>query len=101
MTGRNGLFIDGDWRAPAVERWLDVDSPSTEERIGRVALGAVADMEASIVAARRAFASGPWPQLPLDRLITRRYDLDQVETALTDMDGGSGRGVIIFEGAQA
>ncbi|MDQ1488304.1 MAG: hypothetical protein QOJ23_818 [Actinomycetota bacterium] len=35
-------------------------------------------------------------RLPLDRLITRRYDLDQVDTALADMDGGSGRGVIVF-----
>jgi Zn-dependent alcohol dehydrogenase len=35
-------------------------------------------------------------RLPLDRLITRRYDLDQVDAALADMDGGSGRGVIVF-----
>ncbi|HEY4408753.1 MAG TPA: alcohol dehydrogenase catalytic domain-containing protein [Acidimicrobiia bacterium] len=38
-------------------------------------------------------------RLPLDRLITRRYDLDQIDTALADMEGGSGRGVITFGGA--
>ena len=94
MTGETGLFIDGGWRAPAVERCLDVDSPSTEERIGRVALGGVADMEAAIAAARRAFDAGPWPQLPIDerRALIRRAgelldaradDLDRIITADT------------------
>lgn len=35
-------------------------------------------------------------RLPLDRLVTRRYDLDQVDTALTDMENGCGRGVIVL-----
>lgn len=43
-----------------------------------------------------AFMAG---QFPLDRLITRRYDLDEIETALSDVSGNPGRGVIIFPGA--
>lgn len=46
-----------------------------------------------IPAALEAFVAG---RLPLDRLITRRYDLDQIDTALTDLHGSVGRGVIVF-----
>jgi alcohol dehydrogenase len=46
-----------------------------------------------IPAALDAFLAG---RLPLDRLITRRYDLDQIDTAFADLHGSVGRGVIIF-----
>lgn len=46
-----------------------------------------------IPAALDAFMAG---RLPLDRLITRRYDLDQIDTAFSDMAGQPGRGVIVF-----
>jgi Zn-dependent alcohol dehydrogenase len=49
-----------------------------------------------IPAALDAFMTG---QLPLDRLITRRYDLDEIDTALGDASGKPGRGVVVFPGA--
>ncbi|HLG69211.1 MAG TPA: alcohol dehydrogenase catalytic domain-containing protein [Chloroflexota bacterium] len=36
-------------------------------------------------------------KLPLDRLVTRRYPLEQVNEALAALDGSAGRGVISFE----
>jgi Zn-dependent alcohol dehydrogenase len=35
-------------------------------------------------------------RFPLDRLITRRYSLDGVADALGDLEGGTGRGMIVF-----
>jgi Zn-dependent alcohol dehydrogenase len=46
-----------------------------------------------IPAALDAFMAG---RLPLDRLITRTYDLSQIDTALADLHGCTGRGVVTF-----
>ena len=61
VTGR--FYIDGAWSAPSSSELLTLVSPVTEEITARVPAGAEADMGAAISAARRAFDSGPWPQL--------------------------------------
>lgn len=63
-TDIQGLYIDGDWVAPSagVETILN---PATEQAIGEAPVGAVAEVEQAIDAARRAFDQGPWPQLPV------------------------------------
>ena len=38
-------------------------------------------------------------RFPLDRLVTRRYDIDEIDTALGDASGKPGRGVVVFNGA--
>src|SRR5450755_3683410 len=49
------FYIDGAWVAPRTKRELDVVNPATEEVIGKVALGGPEDVDAAVVAARRAF----------------------------------------------
>ena len=49
-----------------------------------------------IPAALDAFMTG---RFPLDRLVTRRYDIDEIDTALGDAAGKPGRGVVVFNGA--
>ncbi|MGE3141990.1 MAG: aldehyde dehydrogenase family protein [Hyphomonadaceae bacterium] len=50
------FYIDGKWVAPAGQaRAHDVINPATEEVIGRVALGAKADVDRAVAAARAAF----------------------------------------------
>jgi aldehyde dehydrogenase (NAD+) len=62
------LFIGGDWVAPISSKVIDVESPATEEIIGRVPSGSPADIDAAVAAARHAFDSGPWPHLePAER----------------------------------
>jgi S-(hydroxymethyl)glutathione dehydrogenase / alcohol dehydrogenase len=52
-----------------------------------------------IPAALDAYMAG---QFPLDRLVSRRYALDQIDMAINDLHaGGSGRGVIVFDGEDA
>lgn len=57
------LFIDGQWMVPASSSTLSVVSPSTEKEIAVVAGAVQADVDRAVAAARRAFDSGPWPQL--------------------------------------
>jgi aldehyde dehydrogenase (NAD+) len=67
MTGQSGtmreylsFYIDGRWVDPVRLTTLDVDDPATEQVTGRIALGASADVDAAVRAARRAF--GTWSQ---------------------------------------
>ncbi len=58
------LFIGGQWVAPSSSAVIDVISPHTEERVGRVPEAKEADVDRAVAAARLAFDEGPWPRLP-------------------------------------
>jgi betaine-aldehyde dehydrogenase len=60
---RNLLYIDGAFVAPALGGFLEVIDPATEERFAEIAAGTDADVEAAVLAARRAFDQGPWPRM--------------------------------------
>ena len=49
------FYIDGKWVEPSTSRTLDVINPATEEVAGKIALGAQADVDAAVAAARKAF----------------------------------------------
>ncbi|MET9327671.1 aldehyde dehydrogenase [Tsukamurella sp. NPDC003166] len=57
------FYIGGAWRPAASAETVDVVSPTTDETIARVALGAPSDMDAAVAAARDAFDRGPWPRM--------------------------------------
>ncbi|GJN03539.1 hypothetical protein PR202_ga20994 [Eleusine coracana subsp. coracana] len=48
------LFIDGEWRAPALGRRIPVVNPSTEGHIGEIPAGTAEDIDAAVKAARAA-----------------------------------------------
>jgi aldehyde dehydrogenase (NAD+) len=54
------FYIDGQWVDPVEPRSLDVDNPTTEQVSGKIALGADADVDKAVKAARKAFAT--WSQ---------------------------------------
>ena len=54
------FYIDGQWVAPVEPKSLDVDNPTTEQVSGRIALGAAADVDKAVKAARKPFAT--WSQ---------------------------------------
>jgi succinate-semialdehyde dehydrogenase/glutarate-semialdehyde dehydrogenase len=56
------LFIDGAWVPPADGGGYEVINPATEEPVGHAPQAGVADAEAAIAAASRAFAS--WRRVP-------------------------------------
>ena len=51
------FYIDGEWVDPQSPNTLDVINPATEEICGRISIGAAADVDLAVAAARRAFAS--------------------------------------------
>src|ERR1700722_14381340 len=56
-------WIDGNWEDDDSERsWQSVD-PTTAELILAVPFGSAAQAERAVLAARRAFDSGPWSSL--------------------------------------
>ncbi|MEZ5562094.1 MAG: aldehyde dehydrogenase family protein [Gammaproteobacteria bacterium] len=57
MTDFRRFYIDGQWVDPQQARDFPVINPATEECIATISLGAVADVDRAVAAARRAFAS--------------------------------------------
>lgn len=53
-------YIDGRYVPPQSGAWLDCDNPFTTEVWGQVPRSNVADLEAAVAAASRAFREGPW-----------------------------------------
>ena len=51
------FYIDGNWVDPQSPNTLDVINPATEEICGRISIGAAADVDLAVAAAKRAFAS--------------------------------------------
>ncbi len=54
------FYIDGKWVEPVELKTLDVINPATEAVCGKIALGGAADVDAAVMAARRAFPA--WSQ---------------------------------------
>ncbi len=59
---RYGLFIDGDFVAPAKGRYFDTLNPANEEKLSRVAVASQPDVDKAVKAARKAYV-GPWSRM--------------------------------------
>ncbi|MFZ5571055.1 MAG: aldehyde dehydrogenase family protein [Thermodesulfobacteriota bacterium] len=57
MNIRDSVYMDGKWRKPSGNEWLEVENPCTETVVGRVAMGNTADVDTAVTAAGRAFES--------------------------------------------
>jgi len=67
VAKKYGLFIGGDFVAPASGKYFDTINPATEERLSRVALANNADVDKAVKAARKAY-NGAWSRMkPADR----------------------------------
>ncbi|MDT5094844.1 MAG: aldehyde dehydrogenase [Mycobacterium sp.] len=73
------LYIDGRWVEP--QGTYDDISPATEQTIGAAPDASLADVDAAIGAARRAFDTGPWGAAAPDE---RARCLNQLGTALLE-----------------
>ena len=70
MLEYDRLFIGGDWVPSVDSDVLEVRSPATGQVVGRVPMASAGDVDAAVVAARKAFDEGPWPQ-PVDGRASR------------------------------
>lgn len=76
MTRERELFIDGAWRPSLSGRRLEICDPASGERVGSSALADVADINAAVQAARKAFPG--WAATHADeraRILKRAADL--------------------------
>ncbi|MDD9805956.1 MAG: aldehyde dehydrogenase family protein [Gammaproteobacteria bacterium] len=72
------MLIGGQWMPSASGKTFDVVNPATEEVIAQVAEGESEDIDRAVKAARKAFESGPWPEMTPSargRMISRIGDL--------------------------
>src|ERR1700738_5057449 len=58
-----GMLIDGEWINSISGKTFETFNPATGEPLARVAEGDRADIDRAVKAARKAFESGPWPDL--------------------------------------
>lgn len=83
VPGLDKLFIGGRWETPATDAMVDVISPSTEELVTRVAEPSIADADAAVAAARKAFDEGPWPRMTMaERIEVCTRLADELEARL-------------------
>ncbi len=59
----HNLYINGQWRAPRNEQYDPAYDPATGQVLGYVAKANAEDTHDAILAARKAFDEGPWPQM--------------------------------------
>ena len=59
----NQLFINGEWVNSASGKTWSVMNPATGETLAHVALADAVDVDRAVIAARRAFDVGQWPQM--------------------------------------
>jgi phenylacetaldehyde dehydrogenase len=72
------LFIAGEWVDSLSTERISFEDPSTGSVIGSAAAGSAADIDRAVSAARRAFETGPWSNMPAverARLMVRLADL--------------------------
>jgi len=92
MSNMLKFFIDGAWVEPIGDDQADVINPATEQPVAKISLGSAEDVDAAVMAARKAFAG--WAESSrserLDLLseilaqYRRRYD-DIVEAITSEM----------------
>ncbi len=64
LARTHGLFIDGRFVPAQSGKTFEVINPATGEVFARAAAADADDVDAAVKAARKAFESGPWPNLP-------------------------------------
>lgn len=62
LSREHRMRIGGEWRSGRGGP-LDVLDPSSSERVAQVPSGDAQDVDLAVMAARRAFDRGPWPQM--------------------------------------
>ena len=89
------MFINGKWVNAASGKTFPTYNPATGEVMAQVAEGDREDVERAVKAARRAFESGPWPDMSASqrgRLIWKLADLIDAHTEefaqLESLDNG-------------
>ncbi|QQK76127.1 aldehyde dehydrogenase family protein [Salicibibacter cibarius] len=86
------MYIDGEWkwRSAKGDNTRNIFNPATGEVIATAAEGNEDDAQAAITAARKAFDSGPWPDMGVDKraeyLFKIADNMEEKQQALTQLE---------------
>ena len=90
----HNLYINGQWRAPRNEQVEPAYDPATGQVLAYVARGNADDAADAILAARKAFDEGPWPQMSpgeRSRLMHQLVDaLEARQSEIADLEMSNG-----------
>ena len=64
VAQRRKMLIGGEWVDAVSGKTFETYNPATGEVLAHVAAGDKADIDLAVKAARKAFESGPWPNMP-------------------------------------
>lgn len=84
LAARHRLFIGGEFVDSVAQDEISVIDPTSGEQVARVQAGGEADIDRAVMAARKAFDSGPWPRLTgpqRERMLLRLADLLEAAAA--------------------
>jgi aldehyde dehydrogenase (NAD+) len=76
MKDLRQFYINGQWVDPIASRDLNVENPSTEELVATISLGAAADVDVAVAAAKAAFPS--YSQVSVEERIALMEKLLQI-----------------------
>ena len=82
MKHAQHFFINCEWVAPSTDATMDVIDPSTEEVTETIALGAQADTDAAVAAAKAAFPA--WAATPLAERVKLMERVREIYIARAD-----------------
>jgi aldehyde dehydrogenase (NAD+) len=83
----SSLFIGGKWCDPSGDEVLRVTSPSTEREVASVPMATPADVDAAVLAARRAYENGEWSKFsPGERAEAMNRVADEIEVRLPELN---------------
>ncbi|MFS0738779.1 aldehyde dehydrogenase family protein [Sphingomonas sp. 1P06PA] len=83
VPGLDKLFIGGRWQDALGDAAVEVICPADEELVATVADPGIADADAAVAAARKAFDEGPWPRMSVaDRAAACARVADAIEARL-------------------
>ena len=82
MIKTDQFYIDGQWVKPVGGQTLPIVNPATEERVGDLALGTAADVDAAVAAARRAFTG--YSQSTVEDRVARLNQLADIYKARSE-----------------
>lgn len=80
-----GSKAGGEWLTASDDRFQSID-PSTEDVLAELPAASVADVDAAVSAARRAFDEGPWPRMsPRERSALMNRLVERLEAHTTEL----------------
>lgn len=98
------MYINGEWKDSSNKAVRDVINPANGEVIAQAAEGTLEDAEAAIKAARKAFDSGIWSELPAAERASYLFKIaDKLEEQFEELvdlevlDNGKTRGEAEFD----